>query len=374
MTEWLNLTDEERRDSVTVVAAEQGLPVNAVEKDWWVTLVLRALFSTSYAPSLLFKGGTSLSKGWNLIERFSEDIDLALNRETVHTKYGGKLSNRELQKLREDSEEFTRVNLRDALHTSLSAMNLHANRFEITQDNADQSDPHLMVNYQSLYEPSPYLPPRVKIEISTRSLMEPWSNRAIRSFIGAFFEGNNFADTQVQIPTVEPRRTFLEKAFLLHEEFLKEASQVRVTRMSRHLYDLEKLMDSDHGTQALADVDLYYEIVGHRSVFYKRNYVNYDTLGPSTINFIPPDHALRAFEDDYIEMSENMFYGEFLPFEELIIRLAELRQRFRNIVSRHLSLNYWQQFSTYFNPISTHSQQLCSQNSAVHVFVNMAKK
>jgi len=117
MTEWLNLSDEERRDSITIVAEARGLPVNAIEKDWWVTVVLRAMFSTPYGPSLLFKGGTSLSKGWNLIERFSEDIDLALNRETVHPTYAGKLSNRKLQRLRLDSENFIRVDLRNALHT-----------------------------------------------------------------------------------------------------------------------------------------------------------------------------------------------------------------------------------------------------------------
>jgi hypothetical protein len=331
MTGWLNLTDSERRDSIAVVAEARGLPVSAVEKDWWVTLVLRALFSTPYASSLLFKGGTSLSKGWNLIERFSEDIDLALNRETIDEKYRGKLSSRQLQKLREDSEQFTKATLRNALHTALNTMNIATGHFEIIHDGEAHSDPHLLVNYRSLYERLPYLPPSVKIEVSTRSLMEPWSNRPIQSFIGAHYEGNNFAETPVNIPTVEPRRTFLEKAFLLHEEFLKEAGQVRVTRMSRHLYDLEKLMDSDHGVQALADTELYQEIVSHRSIFYKRGHVDYNTLVPSIIDFVPPDHALQAFKADYMDMAENMFYGEYLSFKDLITRLQELRQRFRKI-------------------------------------------
>lgn len=331
MTEWLNFSDQERRDSIAVVAEARGLPVNAIEKDWWVTLVLRALFSTPYSNSLLFKGGTSLSKAWNLIERFSEDIDLALNREAVNPKYAGQLSNKQLQKLREDSEVFTSENLRDALLNAFNAMTLPGDRFEITQDNEDHSDPHLLVNYQSLYEPLPYLPPRVKIEVSTRSLMEPWTHRLIQSFIGEFYAGENFADAPVSIPTVEPRRTFLEKAFLLHEEFLKDAGSIRVVRMSRHLYDLEKLMDTDHANQALADLELYQEIVTHRSKFYRRGHVDYQTLSPSTLDFIPPTHSLQAFEVDYLGMSETMFYDEFLPFGELVARLHELRQRFRNI-------------------------------------------
>jgi hypothetical protein len=159
--------------------------------------------------------------------------------------------------------------------------------------------------------------------------MEPWSERPIQSFIGEQFNDQDFADPAFEVPTVEPRRTFLEKAFLLHEEFLRAPDQVRVRRMPRHLYDLEKLMDTEHGTQALNDDGLYQEIVTHRSRFYKRNHVNYETLARNTINFIPPAHALEACRNDYAEMSEAMFYGTVLTFDELIIRLQYLQQRFR---------------------------------------------
>jgi len=330
MIQWLNLSDEERRNTIAVVAEAKGLPENAVEKDWWVTLVLRAVFSTPLRPSLLFKGGTSLSKGWDLIERFSEDIDLALNRETVGAQFAGEISNRAIGRLREESHRFVRQEFQEALLASFAAKNLPGAKFSITQEEAVNADPHLLVNYQSLYEPSPYLSPRVKIEISTRSLMEPWSNRPIQSFIGAQFNDQDFADSVFEVPTVEPKRTFLEKAFLLHEEFLRQPEEVRVRRMSRHLYDLEKLMDTEHGTQALNDVGLYQEIVTHRSRFYRRNHVDYETLSRTTIDFIPPTHALEACRGDYVEMSEAMFYGNVLTFDELIIRLQELRQRFRS--------------------------------------------
>jgi hypothetical protein len=329
MIQWLNLSDDERRNTIAVVAEAKGLPESAVEKDWWVTLVLRTVFSTAFRPSLLFKGGTSLSKGWDLIERFSEDIDLALNREAVGAQFAGEISNRAIGRLREESHRFVRGEFHEALLVSFAAMNLPETKFSITQDEAENADPHLLVNYQSLYEPSPYLPPRVKIEISTRSLMEPWSERPIQSFIGAQFNDQDFADPAFEVPTVEPRRTFLEKAFLLHEEFLRVPDQVRVRRMSRHLYDLEKLMDTLHGIQALNDEALYQEIVTHRSRFYRRNHVNYETLSRTTINFIPPVHALQACRNDYAEMSEVMFYGNVLTFDELIVRLHDLQQRFR---------------------------------------------
>ena len=203
---WLSLTDAERRDTIAVVAEQRGLTVNAVEKDWWVTVVLHAIFSTEYRPHLLFKGGTSLSKGWDLIKRLSEDIDLALNRELLD--FGGKLSAREIEKLRKASEDFVAKKLSAALQVELEKSGIAPAKFNITRDEEDQTDPHLMVNYPSLYDPLPYLPPRVKIEVSTRSLMEPWSSRSIQSFIGARYADQDFADASFDVPTVEPRRTF----------------------------------------------------------------------------------------------------------------------------------------------------------------------
>ena len=324
---WLNLTEAERRDTIGVVAAERDLPVNAVEKDWWVTVVLHAIFLTEYHQHLLFKGGTSLSKGWDLIKRLSEDIDLALNREVLG--YGGKLSAREIEKLRKESDGFVAKKLGTAVQVELEKLRIPPARFTITQDEEEKSDPHLMVNYPSLYEPLPYLLPRVKIEVSTRSLMEPWSNRSIQSFIGTHYSDRDFTDAPFEVPTVEPRRTLLEKAFLLHEEFLREEGKIKVLRMSRHLFDLEKLMDTDHGAAALADTELYNEIVEHRSVFYKRGHVDYKTHNPATVNFIPPGHAIEAFRGDYSTMQENMIYGESLAFDALIERLQVLRTRFR---------------------------------------------
>lgn len=328
--QWLTgLNDEQRRNSINITADALGLPIVAVEKDWWVSLVLRAIFSTPYSPSLLFKGGTSLSKGWNLIQRFSEDIDLALNRE--HLGFGGHLSNKQIAKLRKASEAFVAADLRMALLNAMANLNVPA-VYEITQDGEEQSDPHLILNYPSLYEPVAYLPPRVKIELSTRSLMEPFSPRPIQSFIGAQFDDQNFSDAAFDVPTVEPRRTFLEKAFLLHEELLRGPDKMKVFRMSRHLSDLERLMDTQHATDALENMELYNEIVTHRSVFYKRGFADYASHAPATINFVPPAGMTAAWQADYNQMTETMFYGnEILTYTQLITRLETLRQRFREI-------------------------------------------
>lgn len=124
---------------------------------------------------------------------------------------------------------------------------------------------------------------------------------------------------------MSPKRTFLEKAFLLHEEFCKPKSEIRVDRMSRHLYDLEKLAETKIAEDALADKELYRSIVNHRRKFIGLRGLDYNTLSPHSISFIPPKDVLAGWRDDYEKMQSSMIYGKSLPFEKLMERITELR-------------------------------------------------
>ena len=117
---------------------------------------------------------------------------------------------------------------------------------------------------------------------------------------------------------------------LLHEEFQKE--NPRFERMTRHLYDLERLMDTDFGKAALADPRMYAEIVKHRSIFNTIRGVDYRTHHPSRIDFIPPEKLAEVWRRDYERMQEYFIYGDSLPYDRLIARMAELRDRFRKVV------------------------------------------
>jgi hypothetical protein len=325
MVEWLKLSDEQRRNSLTVAGGVTGLPVVSIEKDWWVTLTLQTVFSTPYASNLLFKGGTSLSKGWQLIERFSEDIDLAVDREMFG--FAGDLTNTQIKKLKRRSCEFTSNELRVAILEILNAKGVTAAEVQ----DPDKDPQQLILRYASLYDELQYFKPQVLVEVSSRSLKEPWSNRPIQSFIGESIPDQVFSDKPFNIPTVAPKRTFLEKAFLLHEEFLKAPEKIKGDRMSRHLYDLEKLMDSNHGIEALDDATLYRAIVQHRSVYNKQPHVDYATLAPHTISFIPPQNIIESWSKDYKTMEGTMIYGEALSFEKLMGRMHELLTRFRKL-------------------------------------------
>ena len=344
--------DEENRKTHVVGLkygkTEQGHPgINqvAIEKDWWVTAVLYALFHTSVSEFLLFKGGTSLSKGWDIINRFSEDIDLALNRDfflsVKQLSCANCTSNTQIHHLREKGQDFLFGELKDELATIFTEMGLAVTILtdnDMTNENGEtRKVPHdkdpsvLYVQYPSLYNnQSSYAIPNVKVEISVLSMSEPYEMRRISSLIEQTYKDEDVDSDLVQtVRTVSPARTFLEKAFLLCEEFQKVVP--RTHRMSRHFYDLEKLMHTPYAEMALNNSVLYREIVEHRCKFYHVGYVDYDKELPANIKIVPNDELMLAYEADYNEMKESFIYGESLSFSELMKMITEIEHRFHSI-------------------------------------------
>ena len=220
----------------------------------------------------------------------------------------------------------------DVLNTKLIDLGFKDYELKANDEPNTSTDPHsLNLHYNSLTQPSEYISPSIKLEVSARSLMEPAEERDIQSIVGSYFPELSFSDSPVSINTVIPKRTFLEKAFLIHEEFQRNPDDMRSERMSRHLYDLEKMMDTEHGLEALKDKDLYKSIIQHRSIFTKLKEVDYTTHLPESIDFVPPDSVLKDYKKDYQRMRESMIYGDSLSFEDLINRITELRFRFRAV-------------------------------------------
>lgn len=338
MRHWLQYDDAERLQILNIASAEVALPRLAVEKDWWVTMVMCALANTKYASLMSFKGGTSLSKGWGLIERFSEDVDIAIRREGPFAISSA--SNTQLAKARRAARHYVVRELPLEIEGNLRAMGVggftvvpevaRIKGGETYELRADTHPSVIFVNYQSVVpETSEYLLPRVKIEISCLSMDEPVEERTLRSFIAQSVK--DVEDVEVKFATVIPTRTFLEKMFLLHEEFQKE--RPRSLRMSRHLYDLERIMDTDYGRAALADRALYDEIVVHRSIFNKVQSVDYSTHSPATINFMPPPAVMADWRKDYNSLVGNFLYhsDSRLSSGELMARLLELKARVRHM-------------------------------------------
>lgn len=332
MNNYWNLSEAQKRVVLEQAATKVGLPVESVEKDLWVTAVLECVFSLPYADKFVFKGGTSLSKVWNCIERFSEDIDLAVDRSQFGLE--GDLTIRQIKKLRKESSLFVKDQVTADLNDGLKSSGLYKwCEVEPEEDgDGDKTYPEprkIFVRYTPLVPISAsYVKPVVMLEIGSRSLLEPFEYRTVDSLV-IRATGMETSTGTVNIPTAVPEKTFLEKAFLLHELFSTDAG-TRVDRKSRHLYDLERMMDCDFAKSAITNDVLWNTIHHHRDVFTHMKDVDYTPDIRDRIILIPPANIRTAWETDYEAMRRTMIYGESLPFDELLKRMEELQERFRN--------------------------------------------
>lgn len=335
MIGWLNLTDVQRKAVMDEAEIISGIQAKAIEKDWWVTLTLKALFQSAYRQHMVFKGGTSLSKCWNLIARFSEDIDIALDPAAFNMAYVENPTRKQLSDLKRAGCTFTSTLLRNELANQLRNIGLPEGMVRIdaapVPDNMPDTDPQtLLVHYPSLYEPNDYIADTVKIEVSVRSMRIPFTTVNIQSILHAFNPKPAYAEIPFPVEVVEPRKTFLEKIFLLHEEFGKpDKARIRAERMSRHLYDLYKIMDSAAGIAALTDHQLYDDLIQHRQWYSRISWVDYASLSNATISFIPVDEVIEDYRQDYERMREQMIYEDAPTFNEVISSLKILRGRVR---------------------------------------------
>jgi hypothetical protein len=234
--EWLKLTELNKQNIFREVAIGINLPTAAIEKDWWVVRTLELVFASSIAPHTVFKGGTSLSKAWNLIDRFSEDIDLALDKRFLgFDKADAEMNGSQVRKLREASGKFIKEKYFPELQELFHVAGLQVN-IQLGEIKTYDQDPLIIeIYYPSVTEQVAYLQPRVLIEVGSRSLIEPFDARSFTSMVGEKYKGSPFADNNIIIPSVNPQRTFLEKIFLLHEEFQLPTEKIKVERKSRHL-------------------------------------------------------------------------------------------------------------------------------------------
>ena len=326
MNIWQKYTTDERLAMLQKAASEEKINEYAIEKDWWVSIILFALSKTSCGMYLQFKGGTSLSKAWGLIDRFSEDIDLAINRSFFS------LPDETAQQratIRRNAFHYVKEKLIDELDNELKTIGVKDYSIQFLSSNSSAVISTFQVNYESIMNtPLEELLPNVKVEISSMSLEEPYEEKPIFTLIHKYYPE---IDNKIQclFKTVLPERTFLEKIFLLNEEQQKD--KPRINRMSRHLYDIEKMMDMSFATAAFDDIKLYRKIVNHRKIFNNISGIDYNKNLPAIINICPGDKYLGEWEKDYQQLQASFIYGKSLPFNQLLERMKELTKRIRKI-------------------------------------------
>ncbi len=337
MKGFLDLSMERRRAACAEVQAHLHLPAVSVEKDFWVCWTLRELFGLpEIGPRLTFKGGTSLSKGWKLIERFSEDIDVVIDKE--YLGYGGVASpefvvgsnkrRRALDALREASQTLIRDSLAPALRERIT-QHLGADGWTLEPDPADPDNQTLLFRYPAAFEAGGYVAPVVKIEMGARSDIDPAEAPEIQPYLADVFP-ELLGDSRFAVRTVAARRTFWEKAMLLHEETYRPVEKLRGRFMSRHYYDLYRMIGKGIADQAVADGDLFKRTAAHREVYFRYTWMDYGTLQPGSLRLLPLDEQRAGWEEDYAAMREAMFFGEAPEFGEILGVVGAFERKFNS--------------------------------------------
>lgn len=326
-------TDKAEKVAVfNAIATQKGMKPFAVEKDWWVSRTLEIIFQMEIAKHLVFKGGTSLSKAWNLINRFSEDIDLAIDKDFFG--FTGELGKSQRDKLRKTAGLYTTGTFFKELQAAFIKRGFVDLDFKIIEAKDSDQDPRVLEIYYPnvINSSSEYVLPRVQIEVSCRSLREPFSVKKFGALVDEVYADKDFVEPLFEVPTVNPERTFLEKVFLLHEEFHRPEEKMRVDRLSRHLYDIYHLTNAGIAEKAINDKELYETIVAHRYKFSRVGEVDYNLHNPKTVNPIPINEKLEEWKSDYAKMKEDMIYEENKPsFEDLLRNLEKLRGQLQEV-------------------------------------------
>jgi hypothetical protein len=325
MMGWLHRLDaSSRKAAVEAAASASGITAKAIEKDWWVTLGIYVLFQTRYVEYLTFKGGTSLSKGFGLIDRFSEDIDIALDAAAFGFGYMDHPSKNHVERMRRAGSNFTRTDLLGELNTAFVQMqvpdDLYALEAEQLREDMPDTDPQVIyLNYKSLFEVNAYVADRIKFEVSVRSRRAPWEYREISSLLHRHFPAAVYGEETFSVRTLKPQTTFIEKILLLHEEYNRaDHSKMRIQRMSRHYYDVYRIFSSGLAGDVLQNRSFLEEIMAYRKAYSRLRHFDYDSMTLGNISMIPEPSLLQALNKDYEQMAREMMYGEIPEFSEII--------------------------------------------------------
>jgi len=333
---FIPLNPEDREAYFTTTAERAGLSSVIIEKDYWVCRTLYHLFSIPDAyDHLIFKGGTSLSKVYGLINRFSEDVDLAITREMFGFSgkndplniEGKNARRRAVEELGDQCSKYIQETILPELINYYSDEIISPEK-KIYIDPEDKQT--ILFDYPTGLddkEYSSYIKPTVKIEMGARSDHHPFELCDISTFVNESFPEN--INHKVNVRVLSAARTFWEKATILHAEYHRPEPQTR-ERLSRHYYDLVMIARSTEGTKALDNIRLLEEVAKHKDAFYPAGWANYDQARAGTLKLSPHEDLEKILRKDYQAMTE-MFFDDPPEFDVLLTEINSLEEKINNI-------------------------------------------
>ncbi len=336
MKAFLQLPDERKTVAYEQVSQRMGIPASYVEKDLWACWVLHVLFShPELSSQLTFRGGTSLSKGFGLIERFSEDIDLAVSRiwlgitdsNSPETATNPSQLERRQKQLRKIAREKIILVIAPILKDAVNHLRLKPGSWSLelsdeTTELESARDPYcIFLNYPCLtgMRQTDYIRSRVKIEFSAKAEGSPEESVMLSSFVAEQFP-EVFKSSYFPAKILSPSRTLLEKLFIIHEENTAPDTRTQQARLARHYYDLHCLIQSG---KVVWDNELFEDVNAHRSVHFRQTWVDYPGISPVDLQITPiSDKMLSQWQGDY-QMMRSMIYGDYPSLDESIATITK---------------------------------------------------
>ncbi|MBI5282817.1 MAG: nucleotidyl transferase AbiEii/AbiGii toxin family protein [Candidatus Solibacter usitatus] len=325
------MTANERSQAFQETAERKDLPESVVEKDFWVCWVLKQLFSIdALSNRLLFKGGTSLSKIFHAINRFSEDIDIAVDYSALGftgnrdpRQHGISKTKRAtiLAEMTTACQNYIRGEFLDALRTRCDELLPPQSGWELE---VDPTDPNVVLfRYPAASaERLAYIRPQVVLELGTHAEFVPRGRFTIRPFVAEEFTAL-MPDGEAQVEAILAKRTFWEKVTILHADFHRPQDKALPGRYSRHYYDVAMMVEGEIKAEAVADAELLAQVVSHKQAFYPSGWARYDLARRGTLRVSPAESRIAALRRDYRDMAD-MIFGEPPPFDLLMEKLAAL--------------------------------------------------
>lgn len=328
----ISASSRDRTDLFLQAANDHGTPLANIEKDFWVCWTLDVLYNRRPAggPRLLFKGGTSLSKAYALISRFSEDIDITVFRDDL----GHQASHAELHALGSNARRRRLDEIRDACrgyvteelrrHIAGELQTDAGGQGEVVVDPEDPDGQTLLIRYPTDGERPAYIRPVVRLEAGAKSAVDPHAIVAVRPYV------SDPPGIKLEVPgvtAIDPARTFWDKIVIVHglTNSFRARGELRRNgeRQSRHYYDLHRLLNSAVGARALADRELGMDCVEHARAFFNRNASNLDAAAGGRFDLVA-DPTMRAeIARDY-ELMASMIFGDVPPFDDVMASVERI--------------------------------------------------
>jgi len=329
---FLSLSAADRREALAVAAAASGRPLHLLDKDVWLVWLLDVLFRSPFRSHLVFKGGSSLSKGYQIISRFSEDVDLTYDIRVLAPDLSGPgldpLPGTRSQEKRWTKEIRSRLPLWiveqvvPLISASLTAQDLTAT--------LSSEGEKLFLEYKPLAAGSGYVRPMVVLEFGARSTGEPWESRRITCDAAPGVAGVAFPSATARV--MRPQRTFWEKATAVHV-FCQQGEFRGGERFSRHWHDLIRLDRAGIADTAISDRALALAVAKHKSMFFPEKtaageLIDYVAAVSGGLRLVPSDTALASLSLDYTRMlDDGLLMDDAEEFENLLGQCRALEAR-----------------------------------------------